>query len=108
MATKCLHKYKLKDLARKKDVAPYMVYICTKQDCSHHIRVELVDGKAAECNRCGEPFIMKLSKLKHGDRITVRPHCDDCTKTPERLKEKKEKVSNAIDQLMESILPKGL
>jgi hypothetical protein len=50
---------------------------------------------------------MKLSKLKHGDRITVRPHCEDCTKTPERFAKKKEKVLTGIDALMQSILPRG-
>jgi len=108
MANKHLHKYRLKDLARKKDTPPYHVYICVKQDCTHHIRIDLVDGKAAECNRCGEPFIMKLAKLKHGDRIIVRPHCEECTKSPDKVKEKKEKVKNSIDELMDSLLPKGL
>lgn len=107
LMAKCLHKYKLKDLTRDPSKPPYMVYICTKQTCTHHIRVELVEGKQAECNRCGDLFIMKLSKLKHGDRIIVRPHCDDCTKTPARLAKKKERVSNAIDVLMQSILPRG-
>jgi len=108
MATKHLHKYRLKDLARKKNVEPYLVYVCIKQDCSHHIRLDLVNGKMAECNRCGEPFIMKLSKLKHGDRIIQRPHCEECTKTPAHVKEKKEKIGQSIDELMASILPKGM
>jgi hypothetical protein len=108
MATKHIHKYRLKDLARKKDVPPYMVYICVKQECSHHIRVELAEGKVSECNRCGDSFVMRLNKLKHGDRIIVRPHCEFCTKTPGKIKEKKEKASNAIDDLMRSILPEGL
>lgn len=108
MATKHLHKYRLKDLSRKPGVAPYLVYICVKQDCTHHIRVELVDGKEAECNRCGELFIMKLAKLKHGDRIIHRPHCSDCTKTPANIKEKKDKAANSIDELVNSILPKGM
>lgn len=103
-----LHRYRLKDLARKKDTPPYLVYVCIKQDCSHHIRVDLVDGKVAECNRCSEPFVMKLAKLKHGDRIIVRPHCEECTKTPERIKEKKKKIENSIDDLISSVLPKGL
>jgi len=103
MANKHLHRYKLRDLARKKDVPPYLVYVCTKQDCSHHIRIELVEGKAAECNRCGEPFIMKLSRLKHGERTVVKPHCVECTKSPER----KKKATQTIDELMASILPKG-
>jgi hypothetical protein len=106
MANKCLHKYKLRDLARKKDTPPYLVYVCVKQYCSHHIRVELVDGKLAECNRCEEPFIMNLAKLKHGDRLVVRPHCDICTKTPTRFIEKKKKLESSIDDLMNSVLLK--
>ena len=109
MATKqCLHKYKLRDLARKKDVPPYLVYVCVKQDCSHHVRLELVDGKLAECNRCEEPFVMKLSRLKHGERVTVKPICENCVRTPERFKDKKKVLDQSIDKLMESILPKGL
>jgi formylmethanofuran dehydrogenase subunit E len=108
MAAKCIHKYRLKDLARKKDTPPYHVYVCVKQTCSHNIRIDLVDGKIAECNRCGEPFVMKLAKLRHGDRIIVRPHCQDCTKSPNRIKETKDKIESELDKLMESILPKGL
>jgi hypothetical protein len=108
MATKCIHKYRLKDLARKKDTPPYLVYVCVKQDCSHNIRVELVDGKVAECNRCGDNFIMKLSKLKHGSTIIVRPHCEDCTKTPDRIRKVKDRVSQDLDSLIDSILPKGM
>jgi hypothetical protein len=104
MAKKHLHKYKLRDLSRKTP-EPYYVYICTHQDCSHNIRVELVEGKIAECNRCGDPFIMKLAKLKHGGKLIVRPHCDDCTKTPQRIKEKKKHIERSIDELMNSILP---
>lgn len=108
MATKCTHKYRLKNLARKKDTPDYWVYICIKQSCTHHIRVELVEGKVSECNRCGEPFVMKLAKLKHGDRIIHRPHCEECTKTPGHVKEKKEKMSSSIDELLSSVLPKGM
>ena len=107
MATKCVHKYRLKDLARKRGTHPYLVYICIKQQCSHNIRVDLVDGKLAECNRCGQPFIMRLAKLKHGDRIIVRPHCDNCTKTPSNIRERKETVMNSIDDLLSSIVPRG-
>jgi len=104
---KHLHKYRLRNLTRDSSKAPYYVYICAKQECSHHIRIELVEGKVAECNRCGDPFIMKLSKLKHGERIIVKPHCDSCTKTPDRLKKEKEDLKNNIDALLESVLPKG-
>jgi hypothetical protein len=108
MANKHLHKYRLRNLTRDPSKPPYYVYICVKQDCSHHIRIDLVDGKLAECNRCEEPFIIKLVKIKHGDRIIVRPHCDDCTKTPDRVRRKRERISNSIDELMQSMLPKDL
>lgn len=108
MATKCIHKYRLKDLARKEGTPPYLVYICIKQSCTHHIRVELVEGKISECNRCGENFIMRLSKLKHGSTIIVRPHCEDCTKSPDRIRKVKDKLNVDIDSLMNSILPKGM
>lgn len=109
MANKHLHKYRLKNLTRDRKKDPYFVYICIKQDCSHHIRVEMSDGKQSECNRCGYPFIMKLAKLKHGDsRVMVRPHCDDCTRTPEKLKKRRDKIEGSIDELMRSILPEGL
>ena len=104
MAKKHLHRYKLRDLSRK-TANPYYVYICTHQDCSHNIRLELVEGKIAECNRCGDPFIMKLSKLKYAGKIMVKPHCDDCTKTPKKIKEKKKHIERSIDELMNSILP---
>lgn len=107
MAKNHLHKYRLKNLTRDPSKAPYLVYICIEQECSHHIRVDLVEGKLAKCNRCDEPFIMKLAKLKHGEKVIVRPHCDSCTKTPERIKEKKEKIRSSIDELMNSVIPKG-
>jgi len=106
LANKHLHRYRLKNLSRDPNKLPYWVYICVKQECTHHIRVDFVDGKLAECNRCGDPMIMKLAKLKHGERITVRPHCDDCTKTPARFAERKRKIEQSIDELMASIVPK--
>lgn len=108
MANKHIHKYRLKNLTRDPSKAPYLVYICIQQDCSHNIRVELIDGKISLCNRCNEPFMMRLNKLKHGDRVIVRPHCEDCTKTPASVKEKRKKIENSIDELMSSVLPKGL
>lgn len=108
MANKHIHKYRLRNLTRNSTKEPYHVYICIKQDCTHHVRVDLVDGKLSECNRCGNPFVIKLAKIKHGDRIIVRPHCDDCTKTPTKVKEKKKELENSIEALMESILPKGM
>jgi len=100
-----LHKYKLRDLNRK-TAEPYYVYICTHQQCSHNIRVELVDGKLAECNRCNEPFVMKLAKLKHGSKFAVKPHCDDCTKSKQRTKDEKKRksIESSIDELLNTVL----
>ena len=68
-----LHRYKRVNLAR--DGGEYLVFKCTKPICSHYIAVSLAEGKLAECNICGNAFII--------DKISVRrakPHCLDCTK----------------------------
>jgi predicted sulfurtransferase len=85
-----------------------MVYACNKPACTHFVRMELVDGKQAECSRCGYPFIMKLSKLKNGERYVVTPHCNDCTRTPKKYVKKKQAIESSIDDLVASILPKGI
>lgn len=105
MKNKHYHKYKLKNLSRDPSKPPYWVYICIKQDCTHHIRVELIDGKISECNRCGDPFVMNLRKLTaNHSKPLVNPHCEDCTKT----KGNKKQIKNVIDEMMDSILPGNL
>ncbi len=75
-----IHLYKRVDLVpkwkQKSDPdkhKPYMVYICTKPLCTHRLPLALAFGKAAECNKCGETFVM--------DRYTLtlaRPKCSKC------------------------------
>jgi len=110
---KHLHKYKLKDLTRDPKKDPYYVYVCVKQECDHHVRIELIDGKRAECFRCGDPFEIRLNKIKHGKQILHKLHCDSCTWAPRNGKvsakkeEVKKKISNIdFDDLLSSILPK--
>ena len=86
----CIHKYKLKDIARKGN-EPYLVYICTKQDCTHNIKVELVDGKAATCNRCDNPFVINYRKIKTSRGWMKLPHCEACTWEPRNPEHKKTK-----------------
>jgi len=111
--TKHYHKYRLKNLSRDKTKPPYYVYVCIKQDCSHHIRIELIDGKISECNRCDRPFQMSYRKLKGTNKkVMERPHCDDCTKSRVTVKAvKKEKIKSALDdlsELMENMYPKDI
>jgi len=107
---KHLHKFKLKNLSRDPKKEPYYVYACVKPDCTTYIRLELIDGKQAECFRCGEPFIVKLNKIKNGKAILQKLHCEDCTwdrGKKSKKKEVKEVVDNLdIDDLLSSILPK--
>jgi len=67
---KHLHIYKKKHLGRKGD---YVVYACIKSDCSHYIQPDLLEGKRAECPRCGEPYTLTKSILG-----LAFPHCDNC------------------------------
>jgi len=75
-----LHKYKKVDIARKGD-KEFLVYKCMKPACSHYIRMDLVEGKECECNRCGElMFITKETLVHSGGKPMARPHCNNCVK----------------------------
>ena len=73
--TNHLHKYKRVKLGKT-----YTVYKCMKPACNHYIRVELVEGKLCECNRCGEMMLMTKKAMQ-----LAKPHCDDCTKSFKKL-----------------------
>ncbi len=68
---KHIHSYRRKALGKD---GHYIVYACTKPHCTHYVVPSLLDGKMAECPRCGEPFILGKSSLS----LAV-PHCDACT-----------------------------
>ena len=70
---KHLHLYKKVNISRSGE--PFIVFKCMKPDCSHYIRVELVENKHCECNRCHEPMIMTKSAMS----LTL-PHCSNCVK----------------------------
>lgn len=75
-----IHLYKRIDLVPKwkqiKDPdkhQPYLVFICQKPACNHHVPINRALGKLCECNRCHNPMIL--------DKETVnlaKPHCQDC------------------------------
>ena len=74
-----LHKYKKVDIGS--DGKEFLVYKCMKPACSHYIRLELVEGKLCECNRCGEPMIITKATLTHSSgKPMARPHCGNCVK----------------------------
>jgi predicted nucleic acid-binding Zn ribbon protein len=65
-----IHRYKRVNLAR---YGEFLVYKCTKPNCSHYMRTDLIEGKSAECPRCGDEFTFDLEHLK-----IVEPHCNNC------------------------------
>jgi hypothetical protein len=75
-ALKHLHRYVLKKLGKMK------VYACNKGNCTHYLNITMVENKMAECNRCGNPFVIGKQVFygSHGRPMT-KPHCPDCTKT---------------------------
>ncbi len=68
---KHLHSYKRKALGRN---GSYIVFACVKPMCGHYIVPTLLEGKLAECPRCGQPFTLNKDAL--GLAI---PHCEPCT-----------------------------
>jgi hypothetical protein len=73
-----LHRYKKVNLSRKPG-HEFLVYKCTKPACPHYIRLELVEGKLCECNRCGDPMIITRETLIHSSgKPMAKPHCNNC------------------------------
>jgi hypothetical protein len=51
------------------------IYFCTLPDCHFKIECQLMLGKRAMCNVCGNEFIINEYQTK-----LARPHCDKCSK----------------------------
>ncbi len=69
-----LHRYKRTNLSRQQG-KEYLVLKCTKPLCSHYVPLTLAEGKLAECNVCGEAFILDKTAVR-----LAKPHCPNCTK----------------------------
>lgn len=75
-----LHRYKKVNIAGHRKT--FLVYKCTKPACTHYIRIDLVEGKLCECNRCGEAMIITKMTLTHSSGGPMaRPHCGNCVKS---------------------------
>lgn len=72
MAKKPTHTHKLR---RHKYPSGNAVFFCTLPDCHYKIDAQLVIGKRALCNICGDEFIMNEYTIK-----LKSPHCDGCGK----------------------------
>lgn len=70
-----LHKYKRMNLGNG-----YLVYKCIEPGCSHYIRTDLAFNALCACNRCGNAMVMTKKAM-----TLARPHCEDCTKTKEKV-----------------------
>lgn len=87
-ANHILHRY-------QRSKANKNVYRCLHPDCSHYARKPLLEGKRAECGKCGEDFILTNKQLNN-----FNPVCDFCSKA------KKSKVLKLGVNIMEQILNK--
>jgi len=65
-----LHRFKKVTLGKK-----FVVFKCQLPDCTTYYRIELVEGKLCECNRCGKPMVMTKIAM-----TLTKPHCPDCTR----------------------------
>jgi hypothetical protein len=75
-----IHKYKKVNLATTPG-KEYLVYKCLQPLCSHYIPLHLAEGKACECNRCGDVMIITRNTLvQSGGNPMALPHCESCIK----------------------------
>lgn len=71
-----IHRYTKVVLSSRKDKGAYIVYKCNYPKCRHYIPKELLVGKEAICNRCGNKFIVTRDRLHGATNI----FCRDCVK----------------------------
>jgi len=88
------HRYKRRNLTKKKDKKAYLVYQCL--DCSHYIRVDMIAGKAARCHNCNSPFIVTSKQAARMAKL----RCKNCIK----YKDETVKMRNHIDSLLDKII----
>lgn len=84
-----IHRYRRINLSTKPRES-YEVLRCTKPACTHYIRVDMAEGQVAECNRCGNPFVLNRETVR-----LAKPHCTDC------IKRKKSETVDAIAGFLE-------
>lgn len=75
---KHIHRYEKAKIGKN-----HVIYRCNLPGCTHYIDKNLVRGRLAICNRCGEAFVISIAASK-----LAKPHCDDCTKKKDESFEK--------------------
>ena len=98
------HKYKYVNLTRNPKKEPYHVYKCVLPNCSHYIRMELIDGKEAMCYKCDDIFTIREARIKKGKQIYVKLHCENCVQNSGRRTPDKVQHVDDIDKLINSLL----
>ena len=94
-----IHKYKKVNLATSPGKA-YWIYKCQLPLCSHYVPIHLSEGKACECNRCGDVMLISKAVLTHsGGKPMLLPHCPNC------IKRKKSADVDAIADFLEKVKP---
>lgn len=66
------HAHKLRRLTYKTGTS---IYFCTLPDCFFKVQCEVMLGKKAACNLCGDEFVMNEYQIK-----LKSPHCMRCSK----------------------------
>ena len=80
---KHIHRYQKANIGIRKD---YWVMKCIKPGCNHYTGMStknsapILRGKQAECNRCGEVFLLNKRAIQ-----MANPCCEDCVKHKKNL-----------------------
>lgn len=78
--TEHLHRFKKVNLTRDKKKDPFLVYKCTKANCTYYIRMDLAEGLMCECNVCCDAMVITKEVLTHSGRTQpmAKPRCPNC------------------------------
>ena len=99
--SKHLHKFRRVNIG--KDGKQYFVMRCTKPECRYYVAMNtklsapLLKDTLAECNRCGDRFILDKRALR-----MTEPCCEDCVK--KKVDPKVKEAENFFQDLEKGLL----
>lgn len=80
----------------ERSISNKKIYRCKHPDCSTYKDRAFLEGKRAECPKCGELYILTYAKLRN-----KLPTCDMCSKSPkaEELREKRQVADDLLNKI---------
>lgn len=96
------HVHQYRKITQGKD-KKYIIFRCTKRNCSHFVPKDFFVGKEAECPNCFKTFVVGTEKW-HMQRAYPNCGCQTITKTRRKLAAEIESNSSSIDDMLAAIV----